>query len=62
MSGSTTEFHISMLRRYIPDEAHVIKYDTPEIQADLSFEEKPMRIVEFREHNLRKRVVPMVKV
>ena len=32
-------FHISMLKRYIPDEAHVIKYDTP---VDLSFEEKPM--------------------
>ena len=55
-------FHISMLRKYIPDETHVIKYDTPEIQVDLSFEEKPIRIVEFKEHNLRKRIVPMVKI
>ena len=55
-------FHISMLRKYIPYETHVIKYDTLEIQADLSFEEKPIRIVEFREHNLRKRIVSIVKV
>ena len=29
---------------------------------DLSFEEKPMQILDFEEHNLRKRVVLMVKV
>ena len=55
-------FHISMLRKYILDETYVIKHDTPEIQADLSFEEKPMQIADFREHNIHNRVVSMVKV
>ena len=55
-------FHISMLRKYIPYETHVIKFDILEIQTDLSFEKKSMQIVKYKEHNLRKRVVPMVQV
>ncbi len=32
-------FHISMLRKYIPDPSHVLQPDTVELKEDLTFEE-----------------------
>ncbi|GAV78866.1 hypothetical protein CFOL_v3_22331 [Cephalotus follicularis] len=55
-------FHISMLRRYIPDPSHVLDYDTVLVQDDLSFEELPMRILDRKMQTLRNRTISMVKV
>ena len=47
-------FHVSMLRRYHPDVSHIIEYETVEIQPDLSYEEKPVEILDRKEQTLRK--------
>ncbi|WMV54599.1 hypothetical protein MTR67_047984 [Solanum verrucosum] len=35
-------FHLSMLRRYIPDESHVLQYDLVELYDSLTFVEEPV--------------------
>ena len=37
-------FHVSMLRKYIPDESHVLSLDSAELGQDLAFEEDPIDI------------------
>ena len=55
-------FHISMLRKYIPDPLHVL--DTPEIELrdDLSYEEQPVQILGREEKELRNKTISLVKV
>ena len=55
-------FHVSQLRKYIPDPSHVIKPDPIQLQEDLSYEEKPVQILDRREKHLRRKIVPWVKV
>ena len=38
-------FHVSMLRRYIPDESHVLQYDAIELDDHLTFVEEPVAIL-----------------
>ena len=35
-------FHISMIRKYIPDPSHVLEAPEIELREDLSYEEQPM--------------------
>ncbi|XP_052206775.1 uncharacterized protein LOC127811103 [Diospyros lotus] len=55
-------FHISMLRKYVPDPAHVIKHQPLDIQQDLKFEEAPIRILAQEVRKLRNKEIPLVKV
>ena len=55
-------FHVSMLRRYIPDETHVISYDSVELGPDLTFEEEPIAILDRQVRRLRSKDIPSVKV
>ena len=51
-------FHVSMLRKYIPDPSHVLR----EQPVQLKDEETPMQIVDRKEQVLRSKVIPLVKV
>ncbi|GAV64392.1 Chromo domain-containing protein [Cephalotus follicularis] len=62
LSNVHNVFHISMLRRYIPDPSHVLDYDTVPVQDDLSCEELPARILDRKTQTLRSRTISMVKV
>ena len=55
-------FHISMLRKYIPDPSHVL--DTPEIELrdDLSYEEQTVQILGREEKELRNKTISLGKV
>ena len=44
MSGVHEVFHVSMLRRYTPDQAHVVDWGQIEIDTDGTFEEGPVCI------------------
>ncbi|KAK5775668.1 hypothetical protein PVK06_043586 [Gossypium arboreum] len=55
-------FHVSMLRRYRSDPSHVISPSEVEIQADMSYEEEPIRILAREMKELRNKRVPLVKV
>jgi hypothetical protein len=55
-------FHVSMLRKYIPDPSHVIRYEDVEVQEDLTVAERPVEIVDRRDQVLRTKTIPLVKV
>ena len=55
-------FHVSMLRKYIPDPSHVIEYEPIVIEKDLFYKEEPIRIIDKKEKILRNRIITLVKV
>ena len=55
-------FHVSLFKKYNPDASHIIEYEPVEIQADLSFVEQPVKILEWKEKSLRNKSVKLVKV
>ena len=62
MTGVHEVFHVSMLRKYIPDPAHVVDWGQIEIDTDETFEEGPMRIVDSRDRVMRRKTVRLVRV
>ena len=55
-------FHVSMLRRYVSNPSHILVRPTIEIQKNLSYEERPVRILDRQEKRLRNKVIPLVKI
>ena len=49
MSGVHKVFHVSMLRKYTPDPAHVVDWSKIEVGTDENFEEGPVCIVDSRD-------------
>ncbi len=52
-------FHISMLRKYLPDPSHVLDISVTELQGDLRFDETLVRIMAREDKKLRNQIVPM---
>ena len=55
-------FHVSMLKKYVPDPSHILEVPPVELKDDLSFEIQPVAIVDQEMKQLRSKVIPMVKV
>ena len=55
-------FHVSMLRKYTPDPAHVVDWGKIEVDTDGTFEEGPVCIVDSRDQVLRRKTVRLVLV
>ena len=55
-------FHVSMLRKYILDQSHILEAPLNELNEDLSFKVQSMGIVDQRMKELRNKVISMVKV
>ena len=62
MSSVHEVFHVSMLRKYTPDPAHVMDWRQIEVDIDGTFEEGPVRIVDSRDQVMRRKTVRLVKV
>ena len=62
MSGVHEVFHVSMLRKYTPDPAHVVDWGQIEIDTDETFEEGLVCIVDSRDLVLRCKTVRLVRV
>ena len=62
MSGVHEVFHVSMLRKYIPDPAHVVDWGQIEVDTDWAFEEGPVCILDSRDQVLRRKTVRLVRV
>ena len=62
MSGVHEVFHVSMLRRYTPDPAHVVDWGEIEVDTDGTFEEGPVCIMDSRDQFLRRKTVRLVRV
>ena len=55
-------FHVSMLRKYIPDPSHIISPTSIQLREDLSYDEAPLQILAREVKQLRNRSIPYVKV
>ena len=62
MSGVHEVFHVSMLRKYTPDPAHVVDWRQIEVDTDETFEEGPVCILDSRDQVLRRKTVRLVRV
>ena len=62
MSGVHKVFHVSMLRKYTPDPAHVVDWRHIEVETNGTFEEGPVCIVDSRDQVLRCKTVRLVRV
>ncbi|XP_052174731.1 uncharacterized protein LOC127789782 [Diospyros lotus] len=62
LAGVHNVFHVSMLRKYVSDPQHIIDYQTIEVKEDVTYEEKPVSILERKEKVLRNRSIPFVKI
>ncbi|KAL0544043.1 hypothetical protein IC582_019154 [Cucumis melo] len=55
-------FHVSMLRKYVPDPSHVVDYVPLEIDENLSYVEQPVEVLAREVKTLRNKQIPLVKV
>jgi hypothetical protein len=62
LSGIHNVFHISMLRKYVPNPTHVLESEPLQIQSNMTYEETPTRILDRREQVLRNKTILLVKV
>ena len=60
--GVREVFHVSMLRKYTLDPAHVVDWGEITVDIDGTFEEGPMHIMDSRDQVLRRKTVRLVKV
>ena len=62
LSGVYKVFHVSMLRKYTPDPAHVVDWGEITVDTYGTFKEGPMRILDSRDKVLQRKTVRLVKV
>ncbi|XP_024195748.1 uncharacterized protein LOC112198885 [Rosa chinensis] len=62
MSGVHNVFHVSMLRKYIRDETHVIDHRAIEVNPDVTFVVEPVRILDRSTERLRRKEVDLAKI
>ena len=55
-------FHVTMLRKYTPDLAHVVDWGQIEVDTDETLKEGPVCIVDSRDQVLRRKTVRLVRV
>ena len=55
-------FHVSMLKKYLHDSSHVLSYESLDVDPKLTYEERPVKILDRKDKVLRNKVVPLVKV
>ena len=55
-------FHVSMLRKYIPDPSHVLDAKLIQMTADLTYEVELIQIVDREQHVLYNKTISLVKV
>ena len=51
-----------MLRKYEPDPSHVLGWNELKLEADVSFEEKAIEILDRHDQVLREKTIHLVKV
>lgn len=62
LSSVHNVFHVSMLRKYISNPTHVLSYEMLDLTPELSYEERPIQILDRQERRLRNKTIQMIKV
>ena len=55
-------FHISQLKRYVPDPLHVLYPEILEMDDSLSYEERPVRLLDVKTRDTRRKSIKLVRV
>ena len=55
-------FHISILWKYEPDPSHVLDWGDLVINESVTYEERPIRVLDTRDQVLRGKTIPLVKI
>ncbi|CAH9089000.1 unnamed protein product [Cuscuta europaea] len=55
-------FHISQLKKYVRDESHILSPEVVELDESLTYEERPIQILDTKTRETRRKAVKMVKV
>ena len=55
-------FHVSMFRKYIENPSHVLRKQPVELKEHLTYEERPVQIIDRKDQVLQNKVIPLVKV
>ena len=55
-------FHVSMLRKYTPNPAHIVDWGEITVDTDGTFKEGPVHILDNQNQVLKRKTVRLVKV
>jgi len=55
-------FHVSQLRKYVHDPRHILELDSVQVNENLSFDVRPIKIIDSQKKQLRGKDILMVKV
>ena len=62
LSGIHDVFHVSILRKYIPDPNRVVELEPVQLKENLTYEEQPIQILDRKEQKLHNKEIKYVKV
>ena len=62
MSRIHDVFHVSILKKYYPDPTHIVQPEEIEIDEALTYEEKPVRLIDRKVKELRSKQIPVLKI
>ncbi|KAL1309096.1 hypothetical protein AAHE18_17G154700 [Arachis hypogaea] len=62
LSNLLDVFHVSQLKKYIPDESQVLQLETVQLRNDLTYQASPVQTVERSDKQLRGKTDRLVKV
>ncbi|WP_214673046.1 hypothetical protein, partial [Escherichia coli] len=57
LAGVHDVFHVSMLRKYIPDPSYVLQHEPFHLQADATYMERPAQVIDSKEVVLRTKTI-----
>jgi len=55
-------FHVSQLRKYVPDPSHILSHSPLHTQENLSYTEEPGQILDYKLKQLRNMTISLVRV
>ncbi|XP_073137222.1 uncharacterized protein [Henckelia pumila] len=55
-------FHVSLMRQYMADELHILHPTEVQLDQDLSYVERPLRILDRKDKVLQNKRIPLVMV
>ena len=62
LSNLHNVFHVSQLRKYIHDPSHVLEPETVQVKENLTYEKRPVSVVDRKVKQLRGKSIDLVKV
>ncbi|XP_058070952.1 uncharacterized protein LOC131219989 [Magnolia sinica] len=62
LAGVHNVFHVSMLKKYVPEPTHVIRWEQVKLKENAMYILRPTQILDKKDQMLRNKVISLVKV